>query len=150
MKISKKPLPISNISYIFCKYKHKKPLNNNCKKLMEGKKPVKKVKLMEGKKPDKKVKGIFSKIKEGLNTTFVSNKKVGNKFMYDSTSYALNFDDMIDKDIDDGRACQSFAARFASPYPLENRKSAAKLTKNPSSYVIDLWFEVFFVIEMSI
>jgi len=84
---------------------------------------------MEGKKPMKKMKRICAKIKDGFNTLFVSNKKAGNQCMYDSTSYALNFDDMTDKDIDDGCASQNFAARFAPPHPLENRKSEKQVSK---------------------
>jgi len=48
------------------------------------------------------------------------------------TSYALNFDDMTDKDKDkdnDGRASQTFAARFAQPYATENRKSEKEVSK---------------------
>ena len=71
----------------------------------------------------KKIKRICAKIKDGFKTSFVSNKKDGNQCMYDSTSYALNFDDMTNKDIDDGCPSQNFAARFAPPHLLKNKKS---------------------------
>jgi len=80
----------------------------------------------------KKLKRICAKIKDGFKTLFVSNKKAENQFMYDSTSYALNFDGMTDKDRDkddDGRASQTFAARVAQPYAPENRKSEKQVSK---------------------
>lgn len=64
------------------------------------------------KKPNKK-KGLL-KIMEGLKICRGSNEKSGKQlFQYDSTSYALNFDDGINKD--DDVAYPSFYARFANP-----------------------------------
>jgi len=37
----------------------------------------------------KKLNRICAKIKDGFKTLFISNKKAGNQFMYDSTSYVL-------------------------------------------------------------
>jgi len=73
----------------------------------------------QGNKSNKKRKGFFSKIKEGLKTSIVFNKKVGNQFQYDLENYQLNFDD----------GGGNSSARFAPPCPLENKRSETQVNK---------------------
>lgn len=76
----------------------------------------------QGNKSNKQGKWFFSKIKEGLKTSFVSNKKVGNQFQYDLENYQLNFDD----------GGGNSSARFAPPCRLENRRSETQVNKESS------------------
>jgi len=86
--------------------------------LLKSKKDTK-----QGNKSNKKGKGLFSKIKEGLKTSFVSNKKVRNQFQYDLENYQLNFDD----------GGGNSSARFTLPLPLENRRNATQVNKETNS-----------------